>query len=138
MKPLIEWSDELAFGIPLIDEEHKTLIDMVNRVYELLEADRLEEAERFLVDSLLAYTQTHFQDEERYMEEIGYPDLERHRKVHQSFARLVMEEAEKVRGGAAGISTFCSDSSGPGSTATLWSPTASTPNMPVRRERGRP
>lgn len=99
MRSLIEWNDELAFGIPLVDEEHKALIGMVNRVYELIGADQLEEAKRFLTDSILKYTQTHFRDEERYMEEIGYPDLERHKKIHQNFARLVAEEAEKVKGG---------------------------------------
>ncbi len=33
MKQLLEWSDELALGIPEIDEEHKRLVHLINRVY---------------------------------------------------------------------------------------------------------
>ena len=35
------------------------------------------------------YTQEHFRDEETYMSEIGYPDLEKQQKAHASFIEKI-------------------------------------------------
>ncbi len=37
MSELIRWSDIFLTGVDEMDSQHRTLVDMINHVYELLE-----------------------------------------------------------------------------------------------------
>jgi hemerythrin-like metal-binding protein len=72
-------------GDPLLDREHRTLVDLLNRVLEISAApDRDVEIMHVLTDMYL-YAKEHFFDEESLMERVGYPDRERHIALHRAF-----------------------------------------------------
>lgn len=83
------WSDDYLVGIAAIDQDHKTLFTLVNRLHQRVEKGEDEDAIGEALDGLIDYIDTHFAREERYMEECGYPDLVGHTRKHRSLARTV-------------------------------------------------
>ncbi|WP_456403125.1 bacteriohemerythrin [Persephonella sp.] len=92
---LIEWNKELELGIPEIDEQHKKLVDMLNSFYTELEQGHKREAAEHFLKELEDYLIYHLEFEEKFMEEIGFPDLENHKRTHEMFKKLYLEEKER-------------------------------------------
>ena len=88
------FSDEYKTGIELIDNEHKKLFEIMGRVDALIHNedlyDRFDEILN-LIDELKDYTVFHFSDEEKLMEEKGYPALEAQKKAHRGFVDKLEE-----------------------------------------------
>lgn len=87
------FTDNYRTGIELVDDEHKRLFEIIREVNDLVHAellhDKFDEIMRIL-DELRDYTEFHFKDEEAYMEQIHYPDLEIQKLTHAAFIeRLV-------------------------------------------------
>jgi hemerythrin-like metal-binding protein len=81
----IEWSPALAIGNPTIDRQHEKLFSLAA---EML-GDRDQVRAMRTLAALSEYVIVHFRDEEIMLEQVGYPDLENHKKLHQAFrARL--------------------------------------------------
>jgi hemerythrin len=81
----LQWTQALSVGIPEIDAQHQELFRRVDRLLQATLADDHREAEAMLA-FLGEYVATHFSTEERFMEEVGYPGLDRHRAEHERFA----------------------------------------------------
>ncbi|MEK7991037.1 MAG: bacteriohemerythrin [Thiotrichaceae bacterium] len=95
----VEWTPELSVGIQEIDEQHKILVDLLNRLYEsiILRTDD-EESIRILTE-LSQYTVIHFSVEESLMRILGYDDYEEHKKHHEELTLQVIELSDKVKAG---------------------------------------
>ncbi|MDW7990907.1 MAG: bacteriohemerythrin [Anaerolineae bacterium] len=91
----VAWSDELSLGIPQMDEQHQRWIDILNGFYDAIERGDREEAISHLFKGVEEYTSFHFSAEEQFMADIGYPDLENHRKIHQSLIDQVHSARER-------------------------------------------
>ena len=78
---MLWWSDDLKIGIGTIDEQHKGIFDKAEDILNL-EADSKPFKVKKMYRFLLNYVATHFKDEEKVMEDIGYPDLEEHKEQH--------------------------------------------------------
>lgn len=82
------FTEEYKTGIDMVDEEHKRLFEIIEDTDKLIHAqllhDKYDEIMRILGE-LKDYTVMHFQDEEMYMESIGYAGLEMQRMAHQAF-----------------------------------------------------
>lgn len=78
----IAWQDAYALGLATIDTQHRHLFDIVNKIYSLKKNDHLKEDIKTVLIELNDYMREHFDDEEQYMRQIGYPDLEAHRLLH--------------------------------------------------------
>ena len=94
--PLFNFDQEFKLGIPEMDEEHIILVNMLNEVHELIHSGEKEKAGQYFRDTLAAYVETHFSDEETYLEKIGYPQLDDHRKIHAIFKRSMEESLPKI------------------------------------------
>ena len=88
------FSDEYLTGIGLIDDEHRQLFALVNDVHKLvcdeLIFDKYDEIMRILTE-LRNYTEMHFHDEEAYMEQINYPDIDAQRRAHNAFIEKLVD-----------------------------------------------
>jgi hemerythrin-like metal-binding protein len=71
------WNEEMALGIPAIDEAHAALFSAIARLAPL-EAPQFSAAFR----DLIAAVERDFREEEDLMEEIGFPSLSHHREQH--------------------------------------------------------
>lgn len=82
------FTDEFKTGIPLVDEEHKTLFDIIGKIYKTIETELVHDKFDLILDildELKEYTQVHFADEENYMREIEYDGLAYQEILHQNF-----------------------------------------------------
>ena len=96
---MIEFESSLIIGVEEMDEQHMRLVALLNGVYKLLQEGKKEEALRFFKEELLAYTEYHLSEEEKFMEKIGYPELKNHKKVHEVFRREVQSLAPYIEKG---------------------------------------
>ena len=80
--------------IPFIDEQHKTLFDIIRQANDLVQEkmlyDKYDEIMEIL-DELHAYTEEHFRDEEEYMKKIGYPGLPQQKNAHEAFIEKLVK-----------------------------------------------
>jgi hemerythrin-like metal-binding protein len=81
----LKWQDEYTVGVKELDEQHQSLLNVINLVIE--EQTENYEEEKFLVaiTSLIHYAYTHFATEERYLMQVKFPDLKQHVIEHIDF-----------------------------------------------------
>ena len=82
----IEWCEEYGIDKGIIDEEHKSLIEMANQIFAIEHPESQREEMIDLVKSLYRYMETHFAHEEDLMEQADVPDREDHARMHRFLA----------------------------------------------------
>ena len=87
----VTFDKSLETGNELIDQQHKELIDRVNKLLESCYMGTEKRAAIQTLNFLLDYTEFHFQAEEKLQEESGYPGIEAHKEQHQTFVKAVRE-----------------------------------------------
>lgn len=88
MQTSIKWKNEYSIGVADIDSQHQKLFKLLNMLEDSL-ANGLESTiGGAIIKELVNYTQTHFKEEEKLMEEIHYADIEKHRSLHRN---LILE-----------------------------------------------
>jgi hemerythrin len=85
----ITWSDDYVTGIDSIDEQHRHLVEIVNRFDEASRRGRGTRVMRDILNDLLGYTQEHFAHEESLMAAAGYPGLAKHQALHRQLLQKV-------------------------------------------------
>lgn len=78
----IAWESDYGLGIEHIDAQHLHLFEIVNKIYSLTDNDQIKEEIKTILHELSDYMREHFEDEERYMERIGFPEIGEHRLLH--------------------------------------------------------
>lgn len=77
------WRAKYSIGNDQIDAEHQRLIELANNVATFAASgEKLERIKEAIV-ALYDYVKTHFQHEEEYMLQLGYPQYEEHKKLHE-------------------------------------------------------
>jgi hemerythrin len=100
-KILVEWDDRYLTGIQLVDDQHKKLIDLTNKLYAGCLAGDDEAKVYFLetVHDTVDYVKYHFTAEEKILEKIKYPYITEHKKAHESFVKRIFEEVKSFEEG---------------------------------------
>ena len=80
----VTWKDSLITGIEAIDDDHKTLFDLVEQFHEAYVTGEGEKAMGPIFEHLMAYTDFHFRREEDLFEAEGFPGCESHRQSHET------------------------------------------------------
>lgn len=93
--PFAVWKDCYSLGDELIDEQHKSLIAMLNDLAEA-ESEDVAEAAYTCLSRMGNYAREHFRAEEALMREKGYPDLAKHIAEHTEFINKVVEYQDAV------------------------------------------
>ena len=93
------WSSELEVGIAEIDEQHRWLVDLTNKLHEAFQsgADQAEIGE--ILEGLMDYTMNHFIVEEELFDRLGYPETAAHKKYHNRFTEQVMSLIDRHESG---------------------------------------
>jgi len=94
--PLVEWSSQFSVGVADIDEQHKGLLEMINKLHEAILANHSSEACAEILDEMVVYAAEHFATEEGYMDRLNYPDAAEHKREHQNFAAQCKEFQEDL------------------------------------------
>ena len=91
---LPDWSDEFSVHHEIIDQQHQTLFVLAHKAYRVANSPSSANEVKSIITEFFDYMKTHFRDEEQYMQIIGYPRLEEHRKIHR---KIVAEMADMVQ-----------------------------------------
>lgn len=101
---LIEWSPQFSIGIDEMDNQHKKLINIINGLNDALAEGKAKETVGTVLGELLDYTETHFTEEEAFMQRGNYSELEGHKKIHRFFTDKIRDLKKQHENGTAMIS----------------------------------
>ncbi len=88
---LITWDENIAVDISEIDNQHKQLVEIINSLFDAMkEARGLEIIDDILI-KLADYTSYHFTTEEKYFDQFGYTESERHKEEHKYLLEQVKD-----------------------------------------------
>ncbi|MGA0394842.1 MAG: bacteriohemerythrin [Rhodospirillales bacterium] len=87
--PVYEWSPDYSTSIRVIDNDHKDLFDAIYTFHDAYEDGKGAEQIAATIDCLIKYVDEHFEREERYMEQAGYPDFKSHCLAHADFTSII-------------------------------------------------
>jgi hemerythrin len=99
---IVEWNDKYCVGIPLIDEQHKALIENTNTLYQgCLRGTEEEKKAYFMntVKSVVDYVKYHFSAEEKMLENVKYPQLCEQKKQHETFVQALLDDVKGFQEG---------------------------------------
>ncbi len=93
---ILPWSSLMSVRNPLLDNQHKYLLQVINDVYAGVVFGRAVNifAEEF--PGLLEYAKVHFKTEELLMDAAGYEGLSEHVKQHEILLAKLEETGKKV------------------------------------------
>lgn len=98
-KMLMEWDASFNTGIVEIDNQHRQLVDMLNRLNGAMAHGEGASVLGNIFDELKAYTISHFGTEEKLFDETGYPGAEQHKQIHANLLEKVIELESDFKSG---------------------------------------
>lgn len=96
----IEWNDALSVQNDELDSQHKELLRLYNLLHEALvngSPEETIETKQLILDALVVYTLQHFTTEEKYLEEIQFPERHEHCLQHQGFSEKILQLNREVK-----------------------------------------
>jgi hemerythrin len=102
--PLITWNDGLSVKVPEMDDQHKRLLDIINRLHDAMMNRGGQQVLGGLFGELVDYTVTHFQSEEKYMRGTSYPGYPQQKKQHDEFVQKANDLKKRFESGEPCIS----------------------------------
>jgi hemerythrin-like metal-binding protein len=82
---LIEWDDSCSVGVKLIDEQHKILFAIINKLFAAMKDGQESSLIGGILKELSDYVDFHFGEEERYFNEFGYGKKDEHIVLHKIY-----------------------------------------------------
>ena len=79
---MVELTPSFELDYRQIDDDHRRLVDLVNRIIEAMNADDFDACAR-LVPDFVGTARTHFRHEEALLKKLGYPEAEDHHDHHR-------------------------------------------------------
>lgn len=103
-----KWDQEkLTTHVETMDNEHKKLIEIMNRLYDRHEAKASKSELASLIRELATWTITHFDHEEKFFDTLDYPHASVHKKIHRDLIeRLQVHQADFEKNGALSAAFF--------------------------------
>ena len=90
---LVEWSQKLEFGLPVIDDQHKQLFDLAATFAGNGDEIRVMRT----LATLSEYVKVHFRAEEEMLAKLNYPELEAHQRLHAEFKGMLLKLLDNAR-----------------------------------------
>lgn len=87
---LFEWKPAYSIGHAEIDAQHKHLFRLASELHQAMTAGTSRIVLEGILASLIAYTQSHFADEERLMLKYRYPEYPQHKAAHEKLTAQVV------------------------------------------------
>lgn len=101
---IMTWNESYSVNVHSIDDQHKTFFTLINDLHDAMRSGKGKEVLGSTLQALVDYTQTHFSDEERLLRLHGYPDLSKHKAVHDAFVKQTRDLQERFNSGNTMIS----------------------------------
>ena len=86
---LDNWKEEYLVGIKSIDEQHRRLFAQMDALTLALYKGQAASAIEEMIDFLDEYTEEHFNHEEELMMKYRYPEMQKHKELHDKFRSIL-------------------------------------------------
>jgi hemerythrin len=90
----IQWNDRYAVQIAEIDEQHKKLFNILNRLADAMSVGKGPDALGVVLMELIDYSMYHFSTEERLFKQYAYSAYEPHKNEHEACTTKIKELKE--------------------------------------------
>ena len=91
MATYVAWKPYYSVGDSSLDAEHQQILAAIDGLYAAMSTCEENAKSKKLLDRVVQYTLTHFQHEERIMQEAGYPALPAHKLEHERMRQRTLE-----------------------------------------------
>jgi len=88
---LFKWLDKYSIDIEEIDNQHNTLLSIMNHLYTAFMKKRVSEEIDEILQRLHDYAKYHFNTEEKYFKKFGYEKASEHKKLHDTFLEKIAD-----------------------------------------------
>lgn len=85
----VRWSERYTLAQPVLDGQHRSLVTALNDLCACVIQRACPAAVLGLVDQLEILARTHFSDEEKHMQDAGFPALIEHQAEHAAFLDML-------------------------------------------------
>lgn len=101
--PIVTWSQDFSVHIQEIDDQHKVIVDLINKINDAVTGNGDPEAIKQVIEQLVDYTTVHFSIEEALMRMFHYPGYEQHKQIHTKLLERVLAFQKQYAKGNAQI-----------------------------------
>jgi len=97
----ITWTEKLACGIKIIDDQHKGLVNLVNEMFDHATGNFAQERDYFnrVIQEVVKYVKDHFAAEEKILIATKFAGFAEHKKEHEKFIRAVVDNIREYESG---------------------------------------
>ena len=92
----VTWTPQIATNVNSVDEQHKTIINEINHLLELMRKGKARNEISEVIEFLDNYTKTHFSDEEKIMAKHNCPIAEINKQQHEIFLTKIANYKEMI------------------------------------------
>jgi hemerythrin len=89
LKKNFGWKEIYSVGNVEIDKEHKKLFDIAQDAFTQVEETQRNAKIKEVLTELYTYMKTHFKHEEKFMKEMNYPAIEKHKVLHHNIIEKI-------------------------------------------------
>lgn len=100
----IEWTEKNEVGIRQVDEQHRELFALLNRLHAATVEGQEQSMLVGILNELVDYTVYHFDVEEGLMTKHEYPDYDAHKAEHDKLTTQAVDLQRQFQDGSATIS----------------------------------
>lgn len=94
----LEWNKEtMGLGIKLIDDQHKELLNIINKLSTSINEHSQANDILVIVDELINYATYHFSTEEKIFDEFNYNETINHKKEHEVFVKKFLKIKDRIK-----------------------------------------
>lgn len=91
----ITWNQDYSVGVNELDEQHKKLIAIINRLFSLYEEKKFSQTDvNPIFEELTDYADQHFSTEEHYFNLYNYDKKDQHIAIHDTYRKKIGELKE--------------------------------------------
>ena len=96
---IVIWGENYATGIPLIDDQHRELVNLTNNLYRacLTGTAAVDTAFKEAMSRMVVYVRFHFTAELELLKKLDYPKFDEHKLQHDTLIRDILAAANEYK-----------------------------------------
>jgi len=101
---LFKWSDSFSCNSLAIDEQHKVLVSLINKLFSAMKVGKSRDVMKDILTELIKYTSYHFNTEEAYYLHIENEFVKQHLLEHRNFIEEITNFKKRFYNGESEVS----------------------------------